>query len=296
MISLPKPQWLELTGTDAAAFAHAQFCNDVIGLADGHWQWNAWLSPQGRVRAFFHLLRDSHTRVRLLLRGGDAPALRAELARFVFRARVALRVQEDVTVAGSEDAAEVATRAGRLPQGFLLAQYGSIAALALPGMPPRWLLCSDTADFTGARSDNVDGLERWRLADIRAGLVTLDPVLSERLLPTWLNLDRLGAISVRKGCYPGQEIVARLYFKGGNKRTLYRVSLAGDAVPPAGTVLRAAATSDEAGVIVMAAADVESGCIEALASLNDAMVDTPLCLESHPERSIHVAQKFAAGE
>ena len=62
---------LELTGPDAVAFAQAQFSNDVPSLADGHWQWNAWLSPQGRVRFFFHLLRDDAQHLRLLLRGGD---------------------------------------------------------------------------------------------------------------------------------------------------------------------------------------------------------------------------------
>ncbi len=293
MISLPQPQWLELTGTDAAAFAHAQFCNDVIGLADGHWQWNAWLSPQGRVRAFFHLLRDSHTHIRLLLRGGDATALRAELARFVFRARVALRVQEDVAVAGSEDAAEVATRVGGTPQGFRLSQHGGVTALALPGTTSRWLLCGDTADFADTRSGSADALERWRLTDIRSGLITLDPVLSDRLLPTWLGLDRLGAVSVRKGCYPGQEIVARLHFKGGSKRSLYRVRIDGRALPPAGTLLRDAATGDEAGVIVMAAVAADTACVEALASLHDARADTPQRLESEPDRAIRVIGLFA---
>ena len=90
MIS-PPTQVLEITGADAAAFAHAQFCNDVLTLPAGHWQWNAWLSPQGRVRAFFRLLRIDADNVLLTLRGGDAVWLRAELARYVFRAKVQLR-------------------------------------------------------------------------------------------------------------------------------------------------------------------------------------------------------------
>ena len=107
LIALPPSQLLEIAGADAVAFAHAQFCNDVRALANGHWQWNAWLSPQGRVCAFFLLLRDGDERLRLLLRGGDAETLRAALARFVFRAKVQLSKPGNAQVAGIEAADEL---------------------------------------------------------------------------------------------------------------------------------------------------------------------------------------------
>src|SRR6185312_5176981 len=162
MISLPS-QVLELTGADAATFAHAQFSSDVLALADGQWQWSAWLSPQGRVRAFSRLLRTNASHLTLTLRGGDAEWLRAELSRFVFRAKV---------------------------------QMG--------------------AAHGGASQTTA-------LEDIRAGIPEIGVELRDQLLPQWIGLDRLGAVSVRKGCYPGQEIMARLHFKGGNKRSLYRI-------------------------------------------------------------------------
>ena len=80
-------------------------------------------------------------------------------------------------------------------------------------------------------------------SDIRAGLPEIGAELRDQLLPQWIGLDRLGAISVRKGCYPGQEIMARLHFKGGNKRSLYRLLWpAGEVVPP-GTRAAVAPTS-----------------------------------------------------
>jgi len=91
MIS-PPSQVLELNGADAAAFAHAQFGSDVLALPDGQSQWSAWLSPQGRVRAFFRLQRTNAEHLSLTLRGGDAAWMRAELARFVFRAKVQITV------------------------------------------------------------------------------------------------------------------------------------------------------------------------------------------------------------
>ncbi|MGH8090320.1 MAG: YgfZ/GcvT domain-containing protein [Rudaea sp.] len=235
MIS-PPVQVLEITGADAAAFAHAQFCNDVLALADGHWQWNAWLSPQGRVRAFFRLLRIDADNVLLTLRGGDAEWLRAELARYVFRAKVQLRAVNEATPA------------------------------ATPEYSP--------------------------LADIRAGIPEVGVELRDRLLPQWLGLDRLGAVSVNKGCYPGQEIMARLHFKGGNKRSLYRLRWPGNALALPGTLLRDPDGS-EAGVIVTAAHDAEAEDVEALASISDSAADAVLAMESPSTRAVGIVQRFA---
>lgn len=213
MISLPS-QVLELTGADAATFAHAQFSSDVLALADGQWQWSAWLSPQGRVRAFFRLLRTNASHLTLTLRGGDAEWLRAELSRFVFRAKV---------------------------------QMG--------------------AAHGGASQTTA-------LEDIRAGIPEIGVELRDQLLPQWIGLDRLGAVSVRKGCYPGQEIMARLHFKGGNKRSLYRIGC--DIFLPAGTMLRDAQTGAEAGCVLQCARVDDSGRHEALASLIDAQAEATL--------------------
>ena len=248
IISLPDPQLLEITGTDAVNFAHAQFSSDVRGLENGGWQWSTWLSPQGRVRAFFHLIRDSDERLRLLLRGGRAESLRVALAPYVMRAKVVLRV-DHARVFGTDQ-----TSAG---------------ALALTGTPPRWLILGTD----GSDADtSAQALEAWRLADIRAGLPQLDDNLLDQLLPQWLGLDRLGAISVKKGCYPGQEVMSRLHFKGGNKRSLYRLRLDADTAPGATLIT---ASGDTAGQIVTS---VQRGdeAYEALATLNDGVAGSPL--------------------
>jgi folate-binding protein YgfZ len=234
MIS-PPTQVLEITGADAAAFAHAQFCNDVLALPVGHWQWNAWLSPQGRVRAFFRLLRIDADNLLLTLRGGDAAWLRAELARYVFRAKAQLRAVNEPP----------------------------------PGPAP----------------------EYSPLADIRAGLPEIGVELRDCLLPQWIGLDRLGAVSVSKGCYPGQEIMARLHFKGGNKRSLYRLRWPGDALAQPGALLRDPGGS-EAGVIVTSAQDAGAGHVEALASISDSAADAALTLESSPTVAVDIVQRF----
>lgn len=212
MMSLP-PQLLEMTGADAAAFAHAQFSSDVLALPDGHWQWSTWLSPQGRVRAFFHLARLAPDNIVLTLRGGDAEWLQAELSRFFFRAKVQMR-------------------------------------------------CA-----------NGGAARTTALEDIRAGIPEIGVELRDQFLPQWIGLDRLGAVSVRKGCYPGQEIMARLHFKGGNKRSLHRIGC--DSFFPAGATLRDAQTGEEAGCVLQCAR-ADSGSYEALASLIDAKAEATL--------------------
>jgi hypothetical protein len=249
IISLPDPQLLEIAGADAVSFAHAQFSSDVRGLADGGWQWSTWLSPQGRVRAFFHLLRDSEERLRLLLRGGHAEALRVALAPYVMRAKVSVRVINDVHVFGTDK--------------------GIAGALELPGTPPRWLILS--AGEVDANT-SPPAREAWQLADIRSGLPQLADNLMDQLLPQWLGLDRLGAISVKKGCYPGQEVMSRLHFKGGNKRSLYRLELDADAGPATAVT---AADGESAGQIIMSA-QRDDARYEALASLTDSVASTPL--------------------
>lgn len=280
MISLPM-QVLELTGIDAVTFAQAQFCNDVLALADGHWQFNAWLSPQGRVRAFFHLLRHDANTIVLLLRGGEAAWLQAELSRFVFRSKVTLRTVGK-PVFGSSSADEVAAQAASVPTNSVVAR-AQTTAIALSGDTPRWLLFGATV----APEDAPETIAAWHLADVRCGLVEIDATLRDQLLPQWLGLGHLDAVSVRKGCYPGQEIMARMHFKGGNKRSLYRVACA--CVLPVASVLHDA-EGTESGVLVATACSAD-GRYETLASVQDPKAELPLFAQT--SHRIEVLQRFA---
>lgn len=276
-ITLPPPQLLEIAGVDALAFAHSQFCNDVIALPVGHWQWNAWLSPQGRVRFFFMLLRDGEV-LRLLLRGGDAQVMRAALMRFVFRAKVSLRVIADLQAIGCDERAAILLL-DALPDSDALAYHDGNIGLRLPGPSRRCLVLSASGSKAVAATSSDEAVNRWRLEDIRAGLPELPPVLEDQSLPQWMGLAHLRAISVGKGCYPGQEVMARLHFKGGNKRGLYRIEFCCAALPaPATPLFSVHSPSVETGFIVMTAWSAH-GCAEALATLAHSAAADPLCTE-----------------
>jgi folate-binding protein YgfZ len=269
---LPPPQVLDISGPDAVAFAHAQFGSDVRTLPHGQWQWSAWLSAQGRVRALFRLLRVGDDTLRAVLRGGSAEDLRRHLSPFVLRSRVRLDAAA-VSAVGCFSEPDVHALLGTAPLDKAIVAAGVRSGIAIEGQ--RWLVLGDDEVFA---DDDVGALERWRAADIEAGLVDLAPGQLDRFLPAALGLGRLGAVSVRKGCYPGQEIVARLHFKGGNKRWLHRLAFTAAELPVPGTEL-VATGADAPGEVLQAAWTVPPGGV-ALAVLPESPAGAELSVPS----------------
>ncbi len=215
-------QLLSLEGPDAAAFAHAQFSSDVTALPVRHWQWSAWLSAKGRTIAVFQLIRVDEERIVLVLADGDADAIASQLQRFVFRRKVTIAVREDRIVAGSFTAPEAASGAAIAVHGETLELDVGSDAL------PRTLRIAPLDDHPA--SDDAGFVLAWRQSDLRFGVPRLAADQREQWTPQQLGLDRLNGYSVKKGCYPGQEIVARTHFLGKAKRALQLLRV-GDGTP-----------------------------------------------------------------
>ena len=209
LFAMPDLHVVELAGRDATTFAQAQFINDLNGLQPGHWQWNGWLTPKGRTVALFALAKWSDDRIWLLLPDLDPSGLADALRRFVFRSKVAVTVRDDLVVAGAFAKPERAER-NRFVEHDGVAEFD----LGTPEMP-RLLR-------VGCPAPAVDdaALQRWRMFDLEHGLPRLGPDQSGQWTPQQLSLERIRGFSVKKGCYPGQEIVARTHFLGKAKRGL----------------------------------------------------------------------------
>ncbi len=204
-----------LSGRDAVAFAQAQTMNDVAVLGDGEWQWNGWLTPKGRVIALFSLIRLDVDTLWVLLPDADPDAFAAQLRRFVFRSKVAITVRDDLHIAGRLQASDLASGS------HWVGEPGDAIELDLSGNlderhPGRSLRIGPGIS---TRADPA-ALEAWRRSDLEHGWPRLDATQSGQWTPQQLSLDRLRAYSVKKGCYPGQEIVARTHFLGQAKRGL----------------------------------------------------------------------------
>lgn len=237
MPSTYSAELVSLEGPDAVAFAQAQFSSNVASLADGQWQFSAWLDAQGRVRVLFHLVRLDGERLRLLLRGGEAQALAGELQRYVFRAKV---------------------RVVALPPQELATTDAAPLHAVLDGSDALTLGCGSHGLMVAARGDGD-----WRLPQLRAGWPWLPPGTPGELLPAWLGLGALRATALDKGCYPGQEIVARMHYRGGSKRHLQRIRLSRPLEP--GNVLE---VGGQTAIQLLDVVAVD-GAAEALAVVHD---------------------------
>jgi tRNA-modifying protein YgfZ len=257
---------IEISGSDALAFAQAQLSSDVASLAVGAWQWSAWLTAQGRTRAVFALLRIASDQLLLWLPLGDARTTSEGLSRFVLRAKAKLAVVDGFSV-HALDAQEL------MPSPFAVALHANGHAIAMPGAQPRvaWLGPTNTALVDLAM------LSAWRLADIDARLPWIAVATRDEFVPQALDLDTLGAVRFDKGCYPGQEIAARLHFRGGNKQRLQRIALTGEAdVQPGLAIVGAAGT---AGTVLYAALSSASRS-EALAVITESALASSLASAS----------------
>jgi len=254
---LPGHQLLSLQGPDAAAFAHAQFSSDVTALPLLHWQWSAWLSAKGRTLAVFQLLRLADDHVMLVLADGDADAIASQLQRFVFRRKVKVQVRSDLAVAGAFTAPEAASGAAIAHA----AGDGWELDLGSDALPRTLRIGAADAVASGSVTDEAAFALAWRQADLRYGLPRLDESQREVWTPQQLGLDRLNGYSVKKGCYPGQEIVARTHFLGKAKRAVQLLhtaapAQAGDGVLQDGATLGTVASV--AGNLALAVLPLEA--------------------------------------
>lgn len=207
---------VEVEGRDAAAFLQSQSMNDVAALAPGRWQWNGLLTPKGRVMALFALACVSEGRFLLVLPDADPAALAAHLRRFVFRSKLAIDPSPAWVPASGPAAAtgDPCAIAGDPDRGFALDFGGEGGGRWLWLLPP----------FHPALTPSGAGTDAgWRDADLAHGLPRLSGGQGEVFTPQMLSLERLGAFSLKKGCYPGQEIVARTHYLGQAKRGLVRL-------------------------------------------------------------------------
>ncbi|HHW4678952.1 MAG TPA: CAF17-like 4Fe-4S cluster assembly/insertion protein YgfZ [Xylella sp.] len=207
---------LRISGSDALCFAQAQFSSDARSLDISEWQWSAWLTPKGRVTALFALYRTAEDEILLIFPDGEAMMMATQLQRYVLRRKVQVDVERNLMAAGTYDTPIQAT-------GAQAAQLDGTIELDLSGstLPRRLLLVP--ADTVSSPAPAFEA--QWRATDLRLGLPHLESSQRAQWTPQQIGLDRLNAYSIRKGCYPGQEIVARTHFLGKAKRRAQLLSI-----------------------------------------------------------------------
>ena len=258
-------------GPDAASFLNSQLTVDVTTVDARRWQLGAYCSPKGRVVALFEMWR-ADDGFCLLLPAEQVEPLRSRLARYVLRSKVRL---DDVTshwavFAMTGPGIEEALRSAGLQcpkeawTGHPQDDGGRLVRLpASPRTGARLMLIAPGPTIEAWRK-NLASLAPvdagvWWWSKIDAGLPDVFAVTQERFVPQMLNLDVLGAVHFRKGCYPGQEIVARSQYLGKLRRRMMRAHA--DRGSPGEDIFDENQGADlgPVGTVVMAAGSPEGG-------------------------------------
>lgn len=207
---------LTIEGPDAPAFLHGQITNAVQDIPPGTARPAAYCSAQGRMLANLIVWRAGPDTLRVMLARDLAASVAKRLAMFVLRAKVTIRVEEALAIHGFSGASNLPPDGVQAdPWGVL--NHGDdhwIIAPVRPGRTPRaWLV---TRREVQAAPD--DG--SWQAAELDEGRPWIRLVTQDMFLPTVFDMDLTGGIDFGKGCYPGQEVIARAHYRGTVKRRM----------------------------------------------------------------------------
>jgi folate-binding protein YgfZ len=258
---------LAIAGPDAATFLHGQLSSDVKGLEPDAGHYTSLNSPKGRMLANFVLWRDGDADFRALLPADIAESVRKRLSMHVLRSKVTLADVSETTVrlgvGGPAAAAAVHDAFGVGPRAFAVTRTDAIAVLGLAG--GRFVVLAPAAVATAAREmlgrhAPAAPFGVWQWLTIRAGVPVITAVTQDQFVAQAANWDVLGGVNFQKGCYTGQEIIARAQYLGRLKERLYAFHASAMDVE-AGTRLYSTAFGDQpCGTVVNAAAAPGGGC------------------------------------
>ena len=254
---------LHAAGDDARAFLHGQLTNDIENLPTAQARYAGWCSPKGRLLATFLVVPYSGGFL-LQLSRDLVPAVAKRLQMYVLRAKVKLAdvsgawAQFGVWGAGSDAPLAVREEDGALIVGI---------------EPGRTLVLAEGA--AAARYASSLPAEDWALAEVRAGRPLIEQPTQDQFVPQMVNFELAGGVDFHKGCYPGQEIVARAQYRGVVKRRMVR--LRGAQLKPGQDLYSDDAPGQPSGMVVNAAGD------ESLAVLQISALEAKAAIRAQPQ-------------
>ena len=258
---------IQFAGEDAQTFLQGQLSNDVRLLNGANSQWAAYCTPKGRMLASFLLWKNAENSYIAQLPAVLREALQKRLTMFVLRSKVKVTDESDTQVrlgvAGPGAEAAVRAAVGDAPQAVHgLSQNDQRMVLRLPGDCFEIVLAAERAPELWnalAQSCRPTGSGRWDWHMIRAGIPTVLPATQEEFVPQMANFELINGVNFKKGCYPGQEIVARTQYLGKLKRRMYLAKISGDIAPVAGDPLYSNDMQEQSSGIIVNAQPVIDG-------------------------------------
>lgn len=268
-----------VSGADARAYLQGQLTADLDTLDANRLQLACCNSPQGRVQAVFWMMEHGDG-IALVLPAALVEATVLRLRKYVLRAKAKIEAPNYLQIAVAPRSALPADVT--LGDGVAHREIDGVSYFTLPGIDDVMLLGAFTAPVDAAVE------HRWHVSFVRAGLPQVYSETHEAFVAQMLNIDLLGGISFEKGCYTGQEIIARAHFRGTVKRRMFLFRGAGPAPAPGTRVL---AGEQHAGDVVDAVATDNGSAILAVISL--AQLNSPLHVDDQEADLTRLALPYA---
>ncbi|WP_226474981.1 folate-binding protein YgfZ [Pseudomonas sp. MWU16-30323] len=249
---------LAVRGSDAAKFLQGQLTCNLNYLSDTQASLGARCTQKGRMQSSFRILLQGDGVLLAMATELLEPQL-ADLKKYAVFSKSKLTDESSAWVRfGVSDADQVLASLGlELPAetDSVVRSDDLIAIRVSPGRAELWAPAAqaETLHSQLAAQLNEGELNQWLLGQIRAGIGQVMPQTRELFIPQMLNLQAIGGVSFKKGCYTGQEIVARMQYLGKLKRRLYRLSLDASELPEPGTPLFSPTHNSAIGEVVVAA-------------------------------------------
>lgn len=264
---------LRFSGEDAESFLQGQVTCDVKALRAGQATLGGYCTAQGRLLASFVLWRDADGFAMLLARD-IAPAIQRRLQMYVLRAKVKIEDESAQRVAfglSGPRAGDALVETGLTPpaSAFTFSASDSCMLLTLPHGRYIALIRADAIETLWSafvHTFKPVGTPCWHWLDIVSGLPWIAAATQDQFVPQMVNLEIIGGVNFQKGCYPGQEVVARTQYRAKTRRRMHRAHTAMET--QAGTSLYASALGDQACGMVVNAAPAPEGGWELLAVLH----------------------------
>lgn len=290
---------IEVSGDEAQTFLNTQLTSDVTQVTTNAAQYSGYCSPKGRLLATFLVVLRGNDYL-LMLPREITESVVTRLKRYVLRAKVKVEVGSDdyalLGIAGPQSASIVGQVLGQPPANPMqTAAYGATTLVTLPGRR-HFVICDreqvDEQWNALSKQATPAGVQAWELQSIRAGIASVTAATQESFIPQMLGQEKIGAVSFEKGCYPGQEIVARTQYLGNLKRQLYYGR--SDQLLDPGDAISNSSNGKTAGTVTNAAPNLDDKW-EFLAVLQREAIEAGMSLTSTREQSIHIEQPAADG-
>ncbi len=264
---------IKVEGADSHTFLHNQFTNDLRLVNDQTSQLSSYCSPKGRMLALFRIYKQGDAYYMAMPKSIVEPTIK-RLRMFVLMSKVTFTDISDDTIhlgfSGPQSAKRLQALVGEVTTAIDgVSQHDGITIIQIPGPQPRFDLFGPTEKLTTlqqqlmADAREVDN-NQWRLLDIHAGLPTIQAETIDTFVPQMVNLQAINALNFKKGCYPGQEIVARMHYLGKLKRRMFLAHVDSSTAPLPGASLfgpnNEQGLEHKSGTVVSAQLNPKGGC------------------------------------